>query len=398
MINVPFDQISKEDIKGLVQNEVAEGLTLDYKEELPGNGRDDKKEFLLDVTSFANAVGGDLIYGVSDKRDEHGKPTGIPEEAKGLADINPDGVLLRLREMILSGIEPRIHGIRTKFIADFRDGPILIVRIPRSILSPHWVSFGPNARYFCSRHSSGKYHLSHMEIRSAFFLSGDIAERIRDFRADRLAKIVASETPVVLNDGAKVILHMLPINALDAGNVLDLHELYKGWQNLQPMPCSGCNRPSYNFDGLCTSSKNRNSRDFYSYVQVFRNSALEAVSARLLSNAEKKIIPSIAIEKYLMEALNSYLKYFQSVDIGPPMFIMLSLLGVRDYVMSVRSSFGDSIPIDRDSLILPDIIVEDFDRPPDRILRPVFDAIWQACGFEGSWNYDEDGNWREHSG
>jgi hypothetical protein len=45
-------------------NGVAEGRQLDYKEQLPISSDDDKREFLGDVTSFANTAGGDLIYGV----------------------------------------------------------------------------------------------------------------------------------------------------------------------------------------------------------------------------------------------------------------------------------------------------------------------------------------------
>ena len=72
MIEKPFDQLVKDDIDGLVTNQVKEGRTTEYKQELP-SGRDaDKKEFLADVSSFANAAGGDLVYGVVEKRDFHG--------------------------------------------------------------------------------------------------------------------------------------------------------------------------------------------------------------------------------------------------------------------------------------------------------------------------------------
>jgi len=39
---------------------------LDYKRDVPGESDQDKKEFLADISSFANATGGDLIYGVDE--------------------------------------------------------------------------------------------------------------------------------------------------------------------------------------------------------------------------------------------------------------------------------------------------------------------------------------------
>jgi hypothetical protein len=51
-------------------------------------------------------------------------------------------------------------------------------------------------------------------------------------------------------------------------------------------------------------------------------------------------------------------------------------------------------PIDRDVLVLPDVMVEDFGGDPSQIMRPLFDMIWNASGLERSLNYDDEGNWR----
>ena len=49
--------------------------------------------------------------------------------------------------------------------------------------------------------------------------------------------------------------------------------------------------------------------------------------------------------------------------------------------------------IDRDVLILPDILVDDYNTPIPSVLRPAFDALWQAAGFARSMNYDQQGQW-----
>ena len=68
MINKPIDQIEIEDIKYLVENEVYEDITIDYKEKLNIETPDEKKEFLADISAFANASDGDIIIGNNRKK------------------------------------------------------------------------------------------------------------------------------------------------------------------------------------------------------------------------------------------------------------------------------------------------------------------------------------------
>jgi len=108
MIPKPFDAISKSDIEALVENQVREGRTIEYKLVLPGNSDEEKREFLADISSFANAGGGDLLYGIS-------ATDGIPQDALGLVG-NLDAELLRLENLIRDSLDPRVHGLRMRAI------------------------------------------------------------------------------------------------------------------------------------------------------------------------------------------------------------------------------------------------------------------------------------------
>lgn len=74
MIQKNIDEITEEDLQALIDNSVLESKSIEYKQSLPGNSDSEKKEFLADVSSFANASGGDLIYGIIEDRN-----TRIPE-------------------------------------------------------------------------------------------------------------------------------------------------------------------------------------------------------------------------------------------------------------------------------------------------------------------------------
>jgi predicted HTH transcriptional regulator len=69
MIPKPLDHITEADLQALISDAVPEGRTIEYKRALPGNSDGEKKEFLADISSFANTSGGDLIYGMDESAD-----------------------------------------------------------------------------------------------------------------------------------------------------------------------------------------------------------------------------------------------------------------------------------------------------------------------------------------
>jgi hypothetical protein len=392
MIHKNFETISKNDIDSLVSNEVKEGRTIEYKEELPGGKDSDKKEFLADVASFANAAGGDLLYGVVEKRDGQGKATGVPERVPGLAKINVNSETCRLDSMIQSGIGPRIAGLRIGPIAGFADGPVILVRIPKSYSAPHMVTFQEWSRFY-SRNSGGKYLLDVGELRSAFALSESLPERVRRFRDERLGRIVAGETPFRMPNPSKLVLHILPVMSLSPGTTIDLFRLKDQFYGL-PLPCFQYPNKlcRFNFDGLLTHDTQAEKDSCVAYAQCYRNGAIEFVDAwTLKSCSAEQAFFATWVEQVLVASLKEYVSILTALDVMPPVVVMPSVLGVRRcFIKSGR--FGDvNNPIDRDDLFLPDVLVEDFNEDAAKILRPAFDALWQAGGWRRSLNYKDDG-------
>ena len=54
MINNSVDQITQGDLQNLVDNKVLENRQIEYKRELSISNDAEKKEFLCDISSFAN--------------------------------------------------------------------------------------------------------------------------------------------------------------------------------------------------------------------------------------------------------------------------------------------------------------------------------------------------------
>lgn len=86
----------------------------------------------------------------------------------------------------------------------------------------------------------------------------------------------------------------------------------------------------------------------------------------------------------------------EKLGVEPPLFIMLSLIGVRGYVMAVNHRlylYDREHPIDRDVLVIPEIILDSYEFDATRVMKPLFDPVWNAAGWPRSMNYDEKGEW-----
>ena len=46
-----------------------------------------------------------------------------------------------------------------------------------------------------------------------------------------------------------------------------------------------------------------------------------------------------------------------------------------------------------DTLVLPEVVIEDRADQLEKVLKPLFDTVWNAFGFNRSSNYDAEGNW-----
>ena len=239
--------INEEILQKLVDDEVIERKGLDYKKELHLENGDDKKEFLSDVESFANSYGGTIIIGIPEDRE-----TGKPISLDGVAIDNPDQAVLRLESIIRDGIEPRISGIRIHIIPLSNGKKAIVIGIPRSWTGPHRVRFKEYDR-FHSRGSQGKYRLDINELRSAFESSGNNIERIKRFKEERISMIIDRRTPLPIMEGAKIVMHAVPINSLLPGVGYDLIKIDEN-KTLKPIQSSvwDCR---FNFDGVISFAR-----------------------------------------------------------------------------------------------------------------------------------------------
>jgi hypothetical protein len=364
--------------------------TVEYKELLPEGSHESKKEFLADVLSFANTVGGHIIFGIREKN-------GLPIELSGLKGDDFDSEILRLENLQRDAIQPRIQGISMRILPIQGSKPVIILRIPQSWSKPYVVNFQRHWRFY-ARNSAGKYPLDVLELKSAFLASTTLGETIRGFHFERISKIVSNETPIPLEGNTRIILHTIPYSAFEPGMALDVHLPEQDiWLLMNPVHTKVMEW-RYNLDGLVTYSMYKAGVGT-AYFQLFRNGIIESVDSLMAQLIEGHYyIPTIVFEEEVIKVVKSSISLYQKLLVTPPIVILLSITGVRGFKLGVGKKvdpWKDHVNtiIDREILYLPEILIEDYTSNIPKMLCPIFDAFWNSAGWKESLGYDENGEW-----
>ena len=108
-----------------------------------------------------------------------------------------------------------------------------------------------------------------------------------------------------------------------------------------------------------------------------------------------KLIPSVAYERKLMQGVTRFLHIQNLIRVEPPVFVMLRLLNVAGYTMGFNEMLvgEQTFPIEKDSIVLPESVIDSYDVDVAEVLKPTFDAIANAAGLSGSPNYNDRGKW-----
>jgi len=169
------------DIENLVLiRKERENNYLEYKERL-GHSERDKKEFLKDVSGFANASGGFLIIGVK----EH-KPSGLPEKICGIEKIiGNQKVDEWINNVLISNLDERIHyNLKIFEFKNKDDKIVLLLYIPESPKKPHMITFQGKNNYYV-RHNTSVNPATQSEVKEMFEYSKKIINKLEDFLGRR---------------------------------------------------------------------------------------------------------------------------------------------------------------------------------------------------------------------
>jgi Putative DNA-binding domain len=385
-----FLSISQSHLEALIAACEEEGPHLEFKRDVPqtwGNG--EKHELAADASAFANAGGGDLIFGIDE--DSQGRASALVPQA--LCDA--DQAAIRIQDILLSQTEPRLPGTRIRAIpvsVGGVNGHVVVVRILPSWQAPHRVKTN---QHFFVRDGMKKRQLEVPEIRNLFLRTEGQAQRVRDFRADRVGKILSGSLPMRMAEGALLVVHLVPT------------ESARGEVSIDPVPFTHTHVPvlassaryaRINLDGALATAEDRE-RKCEGYSQIFRNGFFESVEVLTRRNDIGKLqLPSLRYERAVAKLLDSYRAILSGLRVGSEISVMLSILNAQEVQLGVSQDLFDFSDEQQTFFDRPIVLIPDVTTQPEtsafQALKPVFDLVWQAAGFVGSANYDAAGAWR----
>ncbi len=371
MVFINLENLTLEDIDQIHQ-QYPESNTIEYKRDLQIYSEKDTKEFLADVSSFANANGGTIFYGIDEK-----------DGLVGLEIPELDAFRLRVQQKIEDGILPR-PGFKIKSSEISANKYIFIIQIQKSFSGPHAVK--SNDQYYY-RSDAGKRRMDHFQLKNAFLQSNSLKEEIEKFCNRKVSEILLKQTPVQLSDEAVVAMFLIPINYWNDEIIVEPAKLKNGSSGFQIMDFGG-GEIERNFDGFISSVHNKG------YLQLFRNGTILSVSCSITTNeiSLNKYIPTTILQGEIHLAFKRGLHLYKTLEIGPPFLGVLFLIGAQNHFPPppIIPTFRGK-EIGKEVVRFPEIYVTDYPEAFVVYTRKWFDYLWQGFGLDKCPDISDDG-------
>ena len=149
--------LSIERIRQYIENDVQENLHLEYKASASLKGNIKLEELTKDVSAFANADGGTIIFGVIEGSKERKHfPEDLDEGFERSGKVNA----IWLEDVLLGNIAPKIQGLKPYEIELENGNFILVLEVPQSQYGPHMAK---GNRYYKRRQTKAE-PMEHYEV------------------------------------------------------------------------------------------------------------------------------------------------------------------------------------------------------------------------------------------
>ncbi len=388
------DLLDSDNLSRLITGKIPENKNLEYKRDLDIKGDGETKEFLADISSFANSDGGLIICGVSEEKNENSQNTGIPDEIIGFSGDTIDFEILRIEGLISSCIQPRINNLLIKRIEI--DSKILIaIIIPKNYGIPHMVTYKSTNKFY-KRGNSGKNLVDVFELNQMFMQSHELQERANNFVSERTGTVIRKEfLPNIVTDKVSFI-HIIPLSfqqnlvrLTEADDYTAIMELFS------PIVHPFIHR--HDFEGYILISSEGPDNTVKSYFQTFRNGILEYYASDYFkpmdSDYDQFYFLVYPFERECIDMVSNAIEYYKRIGSYDPFLVSISLFGLGNVKIQTGSLFRLPETINRNLLRIPPILIKSHDSDIAKILKPAFDVIWQSSGIAASLSYNKAGEY-----
>jgi hypothetical protein len=382
ILGIRADNLQTADIKRLVENQIQESSSLDYKKELSISKDNDKKEFLFDVTAMYNTDGGCLVFGIEEEKDNKNQNTGKPKKITGIVIENSDKLIQQIEDIVKNCTEPSINQI---LINELKvDGEnVLILGIPKGLGLPSMVTYNQTNKFY-KRRNSGKFAVDVYELNNMFMQNQVLKEKASTFRKERIKSVLNQESIPNLQVDNSFFVHIIPFSFLD-NHIVDFSKAEKDKiLDMRPIGSSGWDK-MYNIDGFATFDTSYDRKQITSYNQIFRNGIYEAYTTELFFEDRNGnyAFNGMDMIKETVRSVDEGLNVLNHMQFEPPFLVSFSFHNVLGKLLYNEVSHY-SRAFKQNEIIFPLILIPTYESDIYSLIKPNFDILWQSFGFAKS--------------
>lgn len=238
------------------------------------------------------------------------------------------------------------------------------------------------------------------ELRLSFNSGLDLEKRIDDFKMSRYYEILSNKYNKLINDSPIFVIHYIPLSALNDTNHLSINEIKQAMNKANSMALGYGYSKRITLDGIAMDYK----EDKRSSFALYKNNGViekattnffkkEYTVTSIYPNPVIDMINGYQILTKVISDFNEVKEYYISVGINAPVIITCSILNAQGFTIPTRDWYEILGKIDRDVLMIDNLYVENLNNETELILKPVFDSIYNACGYEKCPAYDSNDNY-----
>jgi hypothetical protein len=361
---------TSDDLKLLIEHQIMESSTLEFKATCQLNSRKQRLELLKDLTGIGNSGGGDVLFGIAEEG-------GVASALQWMTD---ESLLPKLSDIARSSVRPHLLW-EYQMVRSPDHGFVLVISVEPSHLGPYMIDAYGESRFY-KRHVQSVDPMTETEVREAYALAIRTQERREDVWSQH-------ELPIQLADGFRRInvsaLPLEPLKDLLDPSTIDLEKFYEpgecGKRLLEFAHYPGSMRIWR--DGLYSSDGIFPDRNPTTAIRLYRD------GAGAISFAVDPSWQALEIARILNAQLGYLSWYWMNIDLRRPVELEVSIDHMDDMPVASNSFLRDPLVADQPvgltvSRILWRAQIEPRGFPEARerhlILKDFMNRFANACG------------------
>ncbi len=407
----PIDKITFDDVKNLVDSGQIEAETLEFKAEFPKADEGGKSDIAKDLTAFANAQGGDIIYGVKENRSGEGDK-GKGYEICGVEKNQIDGFLQRLGHIAKDRCSPPLKSYEISPPIDIPGSPdrkLLVVRVWLSLAGPH-SSERTLPVYVRGINSNDPINIS--QLREIMDFQTTLADRAAAWRAARIEKLNRGWFPrgigmsyIDYSAGERCgnwtpgkplfVAHLMPLHGFRREPLINIPAVARDGVRFPVLFCNSqydilpvrdgilyyfryIRSPFFSREQITGSQDRQSDFPTLSYTMLFRNGSVEIASANILGMRNPQFLRTDLFGTGApgpFSVCQNCLAKLDDLKVAPPLLVGFCLSGVKDFWLSIGNK-----PIAEAPIISPDYWMDGYNSDLPGFFNNFLDIVANAAG------------------